>query len=47
MNAAIVQRFGALASTSHFIHPIPEGGLKRGSGESRRRFSHYGASRMR
>ncbi|MGO9603570.1 MAG: alpha/beta fold hydrolase [Candidatus Binataceae bacterium] len=29
MNAAIVQRFGALASTSHFIHPIPERGLKR------------------
>lgn len=29
MNAALVQRFGALASTSHFIHPIPERGLKR------------------
>src|ERR1700722_16599904 len=29
MNAAIVQRFGALASTAHFIHPIPERGLKR------------------
>jgi len=29
MNAAIVNRFGALASTSHFIHPIPERGLKR------------------
>jgi pimeloyl-ACP methyl ester carboxylesterase len=29
MNAAIVDRFGALASTSHFIHPIPERGLKR------------------
>ena len=29
MNAAIVRRFGALASTSHFIHPIPERGLKR------------------
>ena len=29
MDAAIVQRFGALASTSHFIHPIPERGLKR------------------
>ncbi len=29
MNAAIVHRFGALASTSHFIHPIPERGLKR------------------
>ena len=29
MNAAIVYRFGALASTSHFIHPIPERGLKR------------------
>jgi pimeloyl-ACP methyl ester carboxylesterase len=29
MNAAMVQRFGALASTSHFIHPIPERGLKR------------------
>jgi pimeloyl-ACP methyl ester carboxylesterase len=29
MNAAIVERFGALASTSHFIHPIPERGLKR------------------
>src|SRR5260370_36855795 len=28
MNAAIVRRFGALASTSHFIHPIPERGLK-------------------
>jgi pimeloyl-ACP methyl ester carboxylesterase len=29
MNAALVQRFGALASTSHFIHPIPERGLER------------------
>jgi pimeloyl-ACP methyl ester carboxylesterase len=29
MNAALVQRFGALASTAHFIHPIPERGLKR------------------
>lgn len=29
MNAAIVNRFGALASTSHFIHPIPERGLVR------------------
>lgn len=29
MNAALVDRFGALASTSHFIHPIPERGLKR------------------
>jgi pimeloyl-ACP methyl ester carboxylesterase len=29
MNAAIVDRFGALASTAHFIHPIPERGLKR------------------
>ena len=29
MDAAIVRRFGALASTSHFIHPIPERGLKR------------------
>ncbi len=29
MDAAIVERFGALASTSHFIHPIPERGLKR------------------
>ncbi len=29
LNAAIVDRFGALASTSHFIHPIPERGLKR------------------
>ena len=29
MDAALVQRFGALASTSHFIHPIPERGLKR------------------
>jgi pimeloyl-ACP methyl ester carboxylesterase len=29
MNAALVQRFGALASTSHFIHPIPERGLRR------------------
>jgi pimeloyl-ACP methyl ester carboxylesterase len=29
MDAAIVNRFGALASTSHFIHPIPERGLKR------------------
>ena len=29
MNAAMVNRFGALASTSHFIHPIPERGLKR------------------
>lgn len=29
MKAAIVHRFGALASTSHFIHPIPERGLKR------------------
>jgi pimeloyl-ACP methyl ester carboxylesterase len=29
MDAAIVDRFGALASTSHFIHPIPERGLKR------------------
>ena len=29
MNAAIVDRFGAMASTSHFIHPIPERGLKR------------------
>lgn len=29
MNAAIVDRFGALASTSHFIHPIPERGLVR------------------
>ena len=29
MDAAIVQRFGALASTSHFIHPIPERGLRR------------------
>ncbi len=29
MNAAIVRRFGALASTSHFIHPIPERGLRR------------------
>lgn len=29
MNAALVNRFGALASTSHFIHPIPERGLKR------------------
>ncbi|MDB5108739.1 MAG: alpha/beta hydrolase fold [Candidatus Binatus sp.] len=28
-HAAIVDRFGALASTSHFIHPIPERGLKR------------------
>jgi pimeloyl-ACP methyl ester carboxylesterase len=29
MNAAIVKRFGALAGTSHFIHPIPERGLSR------------------
>jgi pimeloyl-ACP methyl ester carboxylesterase len=29
MNAELVRRFGALASTSHFIHPIPERGLKR------------------
>jgi pimeloyl-ACP methyl ester carboxylesterase len=29
MNAMLVRRFGALASTSHFIHPIPERGLKR------------------
>ena len=29
MDAAIVRRFGALASTSHFIHPIPERGLRR------------------
>jgi pimeloyl-ACP methyl ester carboxylesterase len=29
MNAALVRRFGALASTAHFIHPIPERGLKR------------------
>jgi len=29
MDAAIVNRFGALASTSHFIHPIPERCLKR------------------
>jgi pimeloyl-ACP methyl ester carboxylesterase len=29
LNAALVQRFGALASTAHFIHPIPERGLKR------------------
>ena len=29
MNAAMVNRFGALASTSHFMHPIPERGLKR------------------
>jgi pimeloyl-ACP methyl ester carboxylesterase len=29
MNAAIVHRFGSLASTSHFIHPIPERGLRK------------------
>jgi pimeloyl-ACP methyl ester carboxylesterase len=29
IHAASVRRFGALASTSHFIHPIPERGLKR------------------
>jgi pimeloyl-ACP methyl ester carboxylesterase len=29
MNATLVERFGALASTSHFIHPIPERGLRR------------------
>jgi pimeloyl-ACP methyl ester carboxylesterase len=29
MNQAILRRFGALASTAHFIHPIPERGLKR------------------
>jgi pimeloyl-ACP methyl ester carboxylesterase len=29
MNKALVRRFGALASTSHFIHPIPERGLKK------------------
>jgi pimeloyl-ACP methyl ester carboxylesterase len=29
MNTALVQRYGALASTAHFIHPIPERGLKR------------------
>jgi pimeloyl-ACP methyl ester carboxylesterase len=29
MNAAMVHRFGALASTSHFVHPIPERGLRK------------------
>jgi pimeloyl-ACP methyl ester carboxylesterase len=29
MNAAMVHRFGSLASTSHFIHPIPERGLRK------------------
>jgi len=29
MNEAILRRFGALASTAHFIHPIPERGLAR------------------
>src|SRR5262249_28983941 len=29
MTTALLNRFGALASTSHFIHPIPERGLKR------------------
>jgi pimeloyl-ACP methyl ester carboxylesterase len=29
MNQAILRRFGALASTAHFIHPIPERGLSR------------------
>jgi pimeloyl-ACP methyl ester carboxylesterase len=29
MDKALVRRFGALASTSHFIHPIPERGLKK------------------
>ena len=28
-NEAILRRFGALASTAHFIHPIPERGLAR------------------
>jgi pimeloyl-ACP methyl ester carboxylesterase len=29
LREAILRRFGALASTSHFIHPIPERGLAR------------------
>jgi pimeloyl-ACP methyl ester carboxylesterase len=29
MNRELVRRFGALVSTSRFIHPIPERGLKR------------------
>jgi pimeloyl-ACP methyl ester carboxylesterase len=29
MDRALVRRFGALASTAHFIHPIPERGLKK------------------
>lgn len=29
MDAALVRRFSALASTAHFIHPIPERGLRR------------------